>query len=127
MMKNKGQVVIAFVLVIPIILMVFTIVVDNGLINIEKRKINNTVKDAISYGLDNLDNPEIDKKIAFIINENIKDIENIKIKTDKGIIKVTIVKQIKAIFGSVVDHHKYNIDVTYIGYIENGQKNISKE
>ena len=49
-MKNRnGQVLIAFMLMLPLILLFLGLIIDIGLVFIEKRKIENNIKSVISY------------------------------------------------------------------------------
>ena len=53
-LNNKGQTLVAFIILIPVLIMIFTLVVDLGLLSIEKRKIDNEIKSTITYGLKNI-------------------------------------------------------------------------
>ena len=49
-MNNKnGQVLVAFMLMLPLILLFLGLIIDIGLVFIEKRKIENNIKSVISY------------------------------------------------------------------------------
>lgn len=86
-MNNKGQVLVVFVIFIPIIILVFTLIVDIGNMYIEKRNITNNLKYAIEYSNKN------DTDIEEIINKNLDDIT---INQDEEYVKVT--KKYKGIF-----------------------------
>ena len=73
-MNNKGQVLIIFVIMLPIFLMVLALVVDLGLLSIEKRKIDNNAYDAVEYYLKNNDK----EKTIKLLENNLSDI-NIKL------------------------------------------------
>lgn len=68
-MNNKGQVLVIFVILIPIIILLFTLVIDIGNMYIEKRNINNNLKYAIEYS--NKNNTNIEE----ILNKNLDNIE----------------------------------------------------
>lgn len=79
-MNNKGQVLVIFVILIPIIILLFTLVIDIGNMYIEKRNINNNLKYAIEYS--NKNNTDIEE----ILNKNL---DNIEIYYDDEEIKVS--------------------------------------
>lgn len=118
-MKNKGQVLVVFILIIPLLFMLGGVIIDTGLLYIEKRKIDNTVKDAIEYGLDNLENNDIDKKLYNLININIDNITDIDIKVENNLINIHVFKDELGIFSHLINNKKYEIDVNYEGYIKN--------
>ena len=82
-MNNKGQTLVLFVVIIPIILILFTYIFDIGNLYIEKRKINNTLELALEYQKEN-------KNVESYINKNIDDIDEIIIKDDEIVIKKNV-------------------------------------
>lgn len=127
-LNNKGQVFAVFIILIPVLLMLFTFVVDLGLLAIEKRSISNAIEDSLEYGLNNINDSLIENNIRDLLIENIDDIsqENIKIIIQEKTIKITILKDYKTIF-NIIGKDKYNIEITYTGSIVNGKKRINKE
>lgn len=81
-MNNKGQTLVLFVVLLPIILLIFVAVIDLGNIYIEKRKINNVIDTALQYR-------ESGKNIRDFINKNIEDLDEVIINDDYIIIKKT--------------------------------------
>lgn len=118
-MNNKGQSLTAFILIIPIILLVLGLVVDIGLMGIEKRNLSNTLEDVIEYGLKNKD----ENKIKELLYKNIKeeDINKLNIKIDDNI-TIDIEVKYDGIFNKIID----SIDLKYVGYIENNKIKIIK-
>ena len=79
-MNNKGQTLALFVIIIPIILILFIYIVDMGNLYLEKRKINNTLEYALEYKKEN-------KNVKDYINKNIDNVDEIIINDDEIIIK----------------------------------------
>ena len=50
-MNNRGQTLVMFILMLPLLLIVLCLVVDIGMLSLEKKKLENTLKDAIYYEL----------------------------------------------------------------------------
>ena len=95
-MKNKGQALVLFVLLLPIMILTFSFIIDIGYISVTKKKIDNTVQEIIKNSLENNLSEEETKNLI------IKNIDNVYIRkitiVDNEIdIKVTI----KTIFSSI--------------------------
>ena len=54
-LNNKGQSLVMFVLIIPIILLILVLIYDVGNALYEKNRMSNTNYLATNYGLDNID------------------------------------------------------------------------
>ena len=74
-MNSRGQSLISFVLVIPIILMILFMVYDIGNMVLLREKLDNINYITIDYGLDKLDNLELDQKLNEMIKKNKDDKE----------------------------------------------------
>lgn len=98
-MNNKGQVLVVFVILLPILLLIFTFVVDIGLLSIEKRKISNNTYDAVEYYLENLDK----EKTMNLLNSNLEDIKIDIIDEDIYVI-ISVEKKYKGIFNIIYDN-----------------------
>ena len=89
-MNNKGQVLVIFVILLPILLMILGFVVDLGLLSIEKRKISNNTYDAVEYYLESNDK---DKTIN-LLNDNLDGVD-IKINDSEDYVEITVKKNYK--------------------------------
>ena len=96
-MKNNGQVLAIFVIILPIILLIVLITIEFGKLYVEKIKTTNVIKETITYGLKNIEDTNIKEKINNLIDINIKNINNktvfisedeIRIKLNQNKIKV---------------------------------------
>ena len=63
-MNNKGQILIIFVIMLPILLIILSIAIDLGLLYVDKRNMDNNLKDAVTYYLNH--------KEDYLIEENTK-------------------------------------------------------
>jgi len=111
-MNNKGQVLVSFIILLPLILLLFTIVIDLGFMYIEKRNISNNTRDAVEYYLKNKDNPNVVENTKKLLNKNISDIE-ININSDNDYVEITISKNHKGIFNILKSNSE--ISITYKG------------
>ena len=128
MRDNRGQVLVAFVLLIPVILMLLALIVDVGFLYVEKRKTDNVVKDIINYGLDNLDLQEgtLQTKLTKLVNSNLDDVQRLSIQIDADSIEINITINKQSIFSNVYKDASYKIVSDYVGNITDSAKDIRK-
>jgi len=110
-MNNKGQVLIIFVILLPIFLMILALVIDIGLLSIEKRKINNNTYDAVEYYLENKDK----EKTIKLLEDNLSDID-IRINENDSYVEITIIKDYKSLYTIIFNNQE--IRITYKGIKE---------
>lgn len=126
-MNNKGQSLILFVLILPIIILILVMIIDISKMVLVKSEINNINYMAIDYALDNYDsvlNNDVNvvNKIRELIIKNKKDIKDITIKNENNEIRIGIIyKSNLFIFKDI-----FNIESIYIGYIDNQEKVIER-
>lgn len=119
-MNNKGQTLILFVLILPIIVVLILLVVGFGNLYIEKNKIENTVKKIVYDELKKDDSAEYKRiRINNLLHQNIEDLENYDLIVNDEYIKITIVKTNKTF--------KKDIRISYKGYKINDEIKIKKE
>lgn len=106
-MNNKGQVLVIFVILLPIFLMILTLIIDLGMLSIEKRKVDNNTYDAIEYYLESNNKDKIIK----LIEKNIDDVD-VDIKDSENSVEISVSKEYKGIYNIIYDNE---IKITYIG------------
>ena len=116
MINNKGQTLVMFVIILPIILIVLTLMVDMGILYVEKRSISNNTKDAVEYYLDNIDDYDIETKTKKLLNQNIDNIE-INIDNNFDYVEINVKKEYKNLYSVILNSQEINI--TYIGKKDN--------
>jgi len=110
-MNNKGQVLIIFVIMLPIFLLLVTFIIDLGMLSIEKRKISNNAYDAVNYYLENFNK----EKTIKLLEDNLQNID-IEIFDNAEYVEITVKKEYKGIFNIIYDNE---IIITYKGIKEN--------
>ena len=115
-MNNKGQSLVVFIIILPILLMIFTLVIDLGFMHIEKRNIDNNCYDAVEYYLENLNKEDIDQKVNRLLNENIKNIDEILINDTKDYVEISVSKNRKSIYSIISNNTE--IKIVYKGMKE---------
>ena len=113
MMNKKGQVLVVFVLILPIIILFLGLVIDIGNSLVIKKRYENTLKDIITYNYKTSDGD------LLVIEKNIKksvdNIEKLDIKVKDEILKVDLKVKYKSIFSNIFDIglDTFNIKVEY--------------
>ena len=105
MINNKGQVLVAFVILLPIFLIILTGLVDVCILNLEVKKINNNTHDAVEYYLDNLDDENVLDDTKALLNKNLKKID-ITITDKEDIVTIKVVKNYKSIYSVISKNEK---------------------
>ena len=111
-LNNKGQVLVCFILLIPIILTSLSMVVDLGLFSLEKRKMSNAIKDAVEYGSKHLEDNNIDMTLKDLIKSNIEDVtdKDINVYIDNSYIEIKVEKKYSGPFRLVTNQE---IEISY--------------
>lgn len=123
-LNNKGQSLVMFILIIPILLLIMILVIDLGNIIVTKTHLDNTNYLVIDYALDHLEETDLESKVLGLINANNGGgLENkIDISNDK--ILVTTRKEVK---GLLTDSIKIKTIISsYEGYIKDDKKIIGR-
>lgn len=115
-MNNKGQTLVIFVILIPILLIMLTLIVDLGFLYIEKRNISNNVYDSVEYYLDNINDIDINEKVKVLLNKNISNIETIDISETDEYIEINVLKTRRSLYSIITN--STDINVTYKGIKE---------
>ena len=116
-MNNKGQTLVIFVIILPILLIMLTLVIDLGFLYIEKRNIENSVYDSVEYYLENIDDEDIDAKVNKLLNKNIKNIEKLVINDTEEYIEIKILKIRESIYSIIINDTEINVH--YKGFKNN--------
>ena len=114
-MNNKGQSLITFVLILPLLVMFIAFFIDSSLSIMEKNKLEGIVYDNMKISL-NKEIRDIDK-ITSSIKKNI-DVDVIITNNNDELIIHAISKK-KSIFGKLLKFPYYNLEINYCGsYID---------
>ena len=124
MHNNKGQSLVMFVLILPIILMILVIVVDIGKMILLRSSLNNINYIAMDYGLDNLDRENIVDDIEEVIYKNKSDIDSVSVLIDDGKIQIALKDNVDLLI--LKDRQLFYVKSTYVGYISNNKKIIER-
>ena len=110
-MNNKGQSLIIFVLILPVLVLFAAFLIDSSLSIMEKSKIDGIISSNMQNALDK-DIRDVEKiKKVLVKNENMD--VNVKIINDKLVIEAKSTK--KSVFGKILNFSWYQLDFNYCG------------
>lgn len=124
MHNNKGQSLVMFVLILPIILMILVMVVDIGKMILLRSSLNNINYIAMDYGLDNIDRENIVDDIKEVIYKNKSDIDSVSVLIDDGKIQITLKDNVDLLI--LKDRQLFYVKSTYIGDISDDKKVVER-
>ena len=126
MLNNKGQSLVLFVVVLPILMLVLILVIDIGKIIVLKQELNNISEIVLDYGLDNLDKEELVSELKELVQMNKRDIDKINVSIEDDKIMIELTDKSEGIFSGFVDIGIFDVSTSYVGYIENEIKRIER-
>ena len=122
-MNNRGQSLALFIMIFPIVFLLLTAVYDIGNMTLTKNELDSINYLAIEYGLDHLEDEDINDKINKLIIKNKKDIIINKIEIAENNINIVLEDKIK----TITKINILKIKSSYTGYIEDDKKIIEKD
>ena len=123
-MDSKGQTLVIFVLILPILLLLFALIWEVGNLGLTTNKYETEIKDTIEYGLNHLDDENLEEVLTNLLKANLEG--NINVEINNQVIKVNVKQKYDALFNNLLNN-RFDIDLTYNGYIENNKFIIQKE
>lgn len=123
-LNNKGQSLVMFVVILPVIIMILIMVVDIGKMVNLKSELDNINYIAISYGLDNISDDDIQDKIRKLIYKNKLGIDEVKIEINDGEVDITLVDGIDLIL--LKESNILRVRSSYRGIISDEKKIIER-
>ena len=125
-LNNKGQTLVMFIVIIPILISIMVLVIDLGSAFTKKQELNNVNKLVIEYGLDNLDQENLESDLTSYITMNAKDLSNVKVTVENNTINVTTKVYIDGIISKALNIDGFEIVSTYQGYLSGEEKRIER-
>lgn len=124
-LNNKGQSLVMFIIVIPIVLLVLTLVYDVGSAIYEKNRLSNVSYMVIDYGLDNILSID-ENELIDLVMKNTDNLSYISVSIENNVIDVELSKDIKGVIGGLFGFDLIRANCYYKGELVNGQKRIER-
>ena len=125
-LNNKGQSLILFVLMLPVLLFVMILVIDMGNLMVEKQKLNNINYIMIDYGLSNLTKEDLEEYIYNYLKLNDEKIDKIKVSKTDNDITINLGKKESSMLGHILNLKEVEIISSYRGSIVDEKKVIER-
>lgn len=125
MLNNKGQSLVLFILIIPILFGIMVLVIDMGNVIYYKQDMDNIDKIVIEYGLDNMEDVNVLSDMKELAKENNKDL-SIEIIFNDMEFYVSSSYYVNGIFSNIFNMKGFLVKSKYKGY-KDIDKNIIKK
>ena len=122
-MNNKGQSLVTFILIMPILFLIVIMVYNIGSMVLLKNELSDINRIAISYGLDHIEEDNLVDRIGELIKKNKSDIDNISIDIMDDKIYVVFEDSIDNITNF---NGLFMVKSSYVGYMDEGKKIIER-
>lgn len=120
-LNNKGQSLVMFICLLPILLLIVLAIVDVSRMVIEKNKLNNINNIAIWYYSNHKEDDDVTERIISLVKRNDEDIINVRINKDKNTIYLD--KKIDSTMGKIIGISEYEI-VSEYSFTDDGIKRV---
>lgn len=121
MMNNKGQSLVLFILIIPILIGIMAIVIDCGKVFLCKNRQENVLTLALEYGLTGEKNTVIED----ILDKNFDDGEH-KVVWNGDKVSIVVREKVNGVFSSLFGFSTFDVVSQYQGSVIEGKKRIEK-
>lgn len=125
-MNRKGQVLVMFIILLPIFFIIITLLIDIGNLILTNNEINDVSYMVLEHCLDHLEEEDIidTSKELLKLNNKELNIESFKIENNKVYLNVSY--QVKGIISNIVNIKLFDINNKYEAYIKDDKKIIER-
>lgn len=125
-MNRKGQVLVMFIILLPIFFIIMTLLIDIGNLILTNNEINDVSYMVLEHCLDHLNEEDIIDTSRELLKLNNKElnIDSFKIENNKVYLNVSY--QVKGIISNIVNIKLFDIDNKYEAYIKDDKKIIER-
>lgn len=116
-LNNRGQTLVLFVMLLPIMLLVMVLVFDIGKSIVEKQKLDNISFMIVSYGIEHSKDDNIEGTLKELVTLNYKDATDVEILVKDDYVSISLSGKVKGVFGNLVGKSFFEVKSYYIGNI----------
>ena len=114
-LNSKGQSLVVFVVLLPILLLFMAFIFELGNITYLKNKYENEIKSTIEYGLKHQEDENLKSKLNRLLDENLEG--NKEISITENSIEIHITHNPNGIYSELFKK-QFEINLTYIGQFD---------
>ena len=111
-MNNKGQTLILFVLLLPLLLLLMAFVIDTGMILKEKAKLDSTLRTVLKTTYKDKEEENYEERLTKLLEENEIPCTNMELERKENKIRLQIMYEKESIFGKIIGLNTYKIKST---------------
>lgn len=111
-MNNKGQTLILFVLLLPLLLLLMAFVIDTGMILKEKTKLDSTLRTVLKTTYKEKEEENYEERLTKLLEENEIPCNNMELERKENKIRLQIAYEKESIFGKIIGLNTYKIKST---------------
>ena len=115
-LNNKGQSLVLFIVLIPIMILIMVLVIDIGNLYYNKKELDNIGYLVTSYGIDNYNEDDVLNKMIKLANLNDDNLSSVYVNHTNNI-EVNLTKNVSFEFGKMFSLNGIEIKTNYIGDI----------
>ncbi|MGI6330084.1 MAG: hypothetical protein ACOXZR_04545 [Bacilli bacterium] len=125
-MNSRGQTLVLFVILLPLLLSLTVLVIDVGNNYLRLNQLNSINKMVVKYGLKNLEDSHLREKMIVLLNKNYPHLDNYFLIINEEEIILEINSKEKGVFGKIIGFDLYEINSHYRGYFQDGEIILEK-
>lgn len=125
-LNNKGQSLVMFVMILPILLMIIMMVIDIGKMVQRREELDSINYILVDYGLDNIELNNLENKLKEILDKNDKSIDIVKINIDKESLEVEVILRDEVDLLILKDNKLFRVKSDYVGRVVDNKKIIER-
>lgn len=125
-LNNKGQSLVMFVMILPILLMIIMMVIDIGKMVQRREELDSINYILVDYGLDNIELNNLEDKLKEILDKNDKSIDIVKINIDKESLEVEVILRDEVDLLILKDNKLFRVKSDYVGRVVDDKKIIER-
>lgn len=126
-LNNRGQTLIMFVILVPVILMLMALIIDTAYLYRENAKLESTTKSIIKNLYDSKEDDNINRMIINLYKENDIQTKNLEIISNTTSLKIINHYKVDSIFGKIIGLKQYEVKVSLKGYYDGNKLRVIKE
>ena len=126
-MNHKGQTLVAFVIIIPIFILLLSFVVDTGVILKEYTKLNSLTRTILKTNYQKRFNEDYTEIITKLYKKNNVPVNNLEVIVNDSEVKIINFYDIDSIFGKIIGIKNYDIKTEIKAYQNEDRIIIEKE
>lgn len=116
-LNNKGQTLVLFVMLLPIMLLLMILVFDVGKFIYSKQELNHISSMVVSYGMEHYDEDDIENELVELVLLNCDDVRNVSVSASDDEVLVDIERMGDSIFGNIINIDMFEVRSSYIGNV----------